>query len=52
MENFVSNASIPGTASRVLDNEELLLMSDEAPPMFIDVERDQHWRLAMLEEMK
>jgi hypothetical protein len=51
MENFVSNASIPGTASRVLDNE-LLLMSDEAPPMFIDVERDQHWRLAMLEEMK
>lgn len=51
MENLLSNAAIPG-AARVLDDEELLLMSAEEPLTFIDAEHDQHWRRAMLEEMK
>jgi hypothetical protein len=41
MENLLSNTAIPG-AARVLDDEELLLMSAEEPLTFIDAEHDQH----------
>lgn len=52
MEDLVGNATILGTASRVLDNEELLLMSIEEPPTFAEAECDQQWRWAILKEIK
>lgn len=35
----------------MLDDKELLLMSAEEPPTFVEAERYQNWRWAMLEEM-
>jgi hypothetical protein len=42
MDNLVSGSAAPGLASRVLDDEELLLMSTEEPPTFIDDKRNQN----------
>ena len=42
MDNLVGGSAASGLASRVLDDEELLLMSTEEPPTFIDAERDQN----------
>ncbi|CAA0840906.1 cysteine-rich RLK (RECEPTOR-like protein kinase) 8, partial [Striga hermonthica] len=52
MDNLVGNSVVPGLASRLLDDQELLLVSAEEPSTFAQAERDVSWRRAMLEEMK
>ncbi|CAA0839612.1 cysteine-rich RLK (RECEPTOR-like protein kinase) 8 [Striga hermonthica] len=52
MDNLVGNSVVPGLASRLLDDQELLLVSAEEPSTFAQAERDVSWRQAMLEEMK
>ncbi|CAA0827649.1 cysteine-rich RLK (RECEPTOR-like protein kinase) 8 [Striga hermonthica] len=52
MDNLVGNSVVPGLASRLLDDQELLLVSAEEPSTFAQAERDASWRRAMLEEMK
>ncbi|CAA0809125.1 cysteine-rich RLK (RECEPTOR-like protein kinase) 8, partial [Striga hermonthica] len=52
MDNLVGNSIVPGLASRLLDDQELLFVSAEEPSTFAQAERDVSWRRAMLEEMK
>ncbi|CAA0831030.1 cysteine-rich RLK (RECEPTOR-like protein kinase) 8 [Striga hermonthica] len=52
MDNLVGNSVVPGLASRLLDDQEMLLVSAEEPSTFAQAERDVSWRRAMLEEMK
>ncbi|CAA0841943.1 cysteine-rich RLK (RECEPTOR-like protein kinase) 8 [Striga hermonthica] len=52
MDNLVGNSVVPGLASRLLEDQELLFVSAEEPSTFAQDERDASWRRAMLEEMK
>lgn len=44
MENLIGNAPFPVAAGKVLDDEELLLVSAKELHTFANAERDQHWR--------
>jgi hypothetical protein len=48
VDNIVGNGGVPGLATRILDDPELLLISAEEPPMFTVAERDANWRRAIL----
>ncbi|CAA0836931.1 cysteine-rich RLK (RECEPTOR-like protein kinase) 8 [Striga hermonthica] len=52
MDNLVGYSVVPGLASRLLDDQELLFVSAEEPSTFAQAERDVSWRRAMLEKMK
>lgn len=51
VDNLIGNATLPGLAERVLDEQELHLGSVEEPVTFAEAELDQKWRRAMIEEM-
>jgi hypothetical protein len=44
VNNIMGNTSPVSQASRVLDDDELLMMGAKEPPTFADAERDQQWR--------
>jgi hypothetical protein len=50
--DIVGDRGVPGLASRILDDPELLLVSAEEPPTFTVAERDANWHRAMMEKMK
>ena len=52
LDEIVGGTGPLGLASRLLNDQELLLISVEEPPTFTLAERDRNWRRAMLEEMK
>jgi hypothetical protein len=52
MENVIGDSAVPGLASRILDDAELLLTSAEEPPAFVEAKREANWRKAMMEEIK
>jgi hypothetical protein len=52
LDNVVGEAEAPSLATRLLDDQELLLMSAEEPVMFAVAEKYTSWRKAMLEEMR
>ena len=43
MDNFVGDAEAPRLASRLLEDQELLLMSAEEPTTFAAAEKDPSW---------
>jgi len=51
VNNVLGDAATPGLAARLLD-EELMMMSTEEPATFAAAEREPEWRRAMLEEMR
>jgi hypothetical protein len=51
MDNVVGEAEASGLATRLLDDQELLLMSAEELATFAVAEKDVSRRKAMLEEM-
>ena len=52
LDDIVDGTGPLGLASRLLNDQELLLVSAEEPPTFALAKRDRNWRRAMLEEMK
>jgi hypothetical protein len=52
VHNVIGEAEASSLATRLLDDQELLLMSAEEPAMFAVVEKDVSWRKVMLEEMQ
>jgi hypothetical protein len=52
VDNLIEDSAAPGLASRLLDDQELLLVSAEEPPTLAQAEWDTNWRQAMLEEVK
>ena len=52
LDDIIGGTGPLGLAGRLLNDEELLLVSAEEPPMFALAECDENWRRAMLEEMK
>ena len=52
LDDIVGGIGSSGLDSRLLNDQELLLISAEEPPMFVLAEHDGDWRQAMLEEMK
>ena len=52
LDDIVDGTGPSGLAGRLLNDQELLLISAEEPPTFALAERDRNWRRAMLEEMK
>ena len=52
LEDIIGGIGPSGLAGRLLNDQELLLVSEEEPPTFALAERDENWRRAMLEEMK
>ena len=51
VDNVLGDAATPGLAARLLD-EELMMMSTEEPATFAAAEHEPEWRRAMLEEMR
>ena len=52
LDDIVGGIGPSGLAGRLLNDQELLLVSAEEPPTFALAERDGNWRWAMLEDMK
>ena len=52
LDDIVGGTGPSGLAGRLLNDQELLLVSVEEPPTFALAEHDGNWRRAMLEEMK
>ena len=52
LDDIVGGTGPSGLAGQLLNDQELLLVSTEEPPMFALPEREGNWRRAMLEEMK
>ena len=52
LDDIVGGIGPSGLVGRLLNDQELLLVSAEEPPTFTLAERDGNWRRAMLEEMK
>ena len=52
LDDIIGGTGSSGLASRLLNDQELLLISAEEPPTLALAKRDANWRRAMLEEMK
>ena len=52
LDDIIGGTGSSGLAVRLLNDQELLLVSAEEPPTFTLEEHDGNWRRAMLEEMK
>ena len=52
LDDIVGGTGPSGLAGRLLNDQELLLVSVEEPPMFTLAKHDSNWRWAILEEMK
>ena len=52
LDDIIGGTGPSGLAGRLLNDQELLLVNTEEPPLFTLVERDGNWRRVMLEEMK
>ena len=52
LDDIIGGTGPLGLASRLLNDQELLLVSAEEPPTFMLDEHGRNWRWAMLEEMK
>ena len=52
LDDIVGGVGPSGLAGRLLNDQELLLVSAKEPPTFALVEHDGNWQRAMLEEMK
>ena len=52
LDDIVDGTGPSGLAGRLLNDAELLLVSAEEPPTFVQAEWDRNWGWAMLKEMK
>ncbi|XP_066320201.1 uncharacterized mitochondrial protein AtMg00820-like [Miscanthus floridulus] len=52
LDDIIGGTGPSGLAGRLLNDQELLLISTEEPPTFTLAKRDGNWRRVMLEEMK